>query len=95
MKNCNDTIGNQTRNLPACSAVPQINVLLLAPFQGTDIKIRYVLEICFSFLRFYVRAKTTLTYFSLHVNCRIFLSDFQQILIFSRDFSKSFQYQIS
>jgi len=23
MKNSNDTIGNQTRNLPACSAVPQ------------------------------------------------------------------------
>jgi hypothetical protein len=23
MKNCNDTIGNQTSNLPACSAVPQ------------------------------------------------------------------------
>jgi len=23
MKNSDDTIGNQTRNLPACSAVPQ------------------------------------------------------------------------
>jgi len=23
MKNSNDTIGNQTRSLPACSAVPQ------------------------------------------------------------------------
>jgi len=23
MKNSNDTIGNRTRNLPACSAVPQ------------------------------------------------------------------------
>ena len=23
MKNSNDTIGNQTRDLPACSAVPQ------------------------------------------------------------------------
>ena len=23
MKNCNDTIGNRTRDLPACSAVPQ------------------------------------------------------------------------
>ena len=23
MKNCNDTIGNRTRELPACSAVPQ------------------------------------------------------------------------
>jgi hypothetical protein len=25
MKNSKDTIGNQTRNLPACSAVPQPN----------------------------------------------------------------------
>jgi hypothetical protein len=23
MKNCKDTIGNRTRDLPACSAVPQ------------------------------------------------------------------------
>ena len=23
MRNCNDTIGNRTRDLPACSAVPQ------------------------------------------------------------------------
>jgi hypothetical protein len=26
MKNSNDTIGNQTRDLPTCSAVPQPNV---------------------------------------------------------------------
>jgi hypothetical protein len=25
MKNTNDTIGNQTRDFPACSAVPQTN----------------------------------------------------------------------
>jgi hypothetical protein len=24
IKNCNDTIGNRTRDLPACSAVPQL-----------------------------------------------------------------------
>jgi hypothetical protein len=31
MKNCNDTIGNRTRNLPACSAVPQPTALTRAP----------------------------------------------------------------
>jgi acetoin utilization deacetylase AcuC-like enzyme len=33
MKNCNDTIGNRTRDLLACSAVPQSNVHLHAPIQ--------------------------------------------------------------
>jgi len=32
MKNSNDTIGNRTRDLPACSAVPQPTVLPRAPF---------------------------------------------------------------
>jgi len=31
MKNSNDTIGNRTRDLPACSAVPQPNVPPRAP----------------------------------------------------------------
>jgi len=31
MKNSNDTIGNQTHDLPACSAVPQPTALLCAP----------------------------------------------------------------
>ena len=32
MKNSNDTIGNRTRVLPACSAVPQPTVPLRAPY---------------------------------------------------------------
>jgi hypothetical protein len=32
MKYSSDTIGNQTRYLPACSAVPQPTVQLRAPF---------------------------------------------------------------
>jgi hypothetical protein len=31
IKNSNDTIGNQTRDLPACSAVPQPTAPLRAP----------------------------------------------------------------
>jgi len=31
MKNSNDTIGNRTRNLPACSAVPQPSAPPRAP----------------------------------------------------------------
>jgi hypothetical protein len=31
IKNSNDIIGNRTRELPACSAVPQQNALLSAP----------------------------------------------------------------
>jgi hypothetical protein len=31
MKKSNDTIGNRTRDLPACSAVPQPNALPRAP----------------------------------------------------------------
>jgi hypothetical protein len=32
MKNSNDTIGNRTRDLPACSAVPQPTAPLRAPY---------------------------------------------------------------
>ena len=38
MKNSNDTIGNRTRDLPACSAVPQPTALPRAPI------IRYIWE---------------------------------------------------
>jgi len=31
MKNSSDTIGNQTRDLPTCSAVPQATALPRAP----------------------------------------------------------------
>ena len=31
MKNCNDTIGNRTRDLPACSTVPQPAAPPIAP----------------------------------------------------------------
>ena len=31
MENCNDTMGNRTRDLPACSAVPQPTALRRAP----------------------------------------------------------------
>jgi hypothetical protein len=41
MKNSNDTIGNQTRDLPTCSAVPQLTVLPRAPVkQGYE----YILQ---------------------------------------------------
>jgi len=32
MKNSNDTIGNRTRDLPTCSAVPQPTALSRAPY---------------------------------------------------------------
>jgi hypothetical protein len=41
MKNSNDTIGNRTRDLPTCSAVPQPNALPRAPsYQYTPLDIR-------------------------------------------------------
>ena len=39
MKHSNDTIGNRTRDLPACSAVPQPTVPVRAP-----VNIRYLLQ---------------------------------------------------
>ena len=35
MKNSNDNIGNRTRDLPACSAVPQPTALPRAPAHGS------------------------------------------------------------
>jgi hypothetical protein len=42
MKNCNDTIGNRTRNLPACSTVPQPTAPLrtLSVYSSINIKFR-------------------------------------------------------
>jgi hypothetical protein len=37
MKNSNDTIGNQTRDLPTCSAVPQRTALPRAPYNLLNI----------------------------------------------------------
>jgi hypothetical protein len=46
------------------------------------------------FWQIYV-AGSNKTYLSLHVECPIFLLDFNQIFIFSTDFHRSFQYQVS
>ena len=37
MKNSSDTIGNRTRNLPTCSAVPQPTALLRANFVTLEV----------------------------------------------------------
>jgi hypothetical protein len=37
MKNSNDTIGNRTSDLPACSAVPQTTTLRCAAHQNTRV----------------------------------------------------------
>ena len=42
MKNSNDTIGNRTRDLPACSAVPQPTAPPRAPLNLTCTRIRYI-----------------------------------------------------
>ena len=36
MKNSNDTFGNRTRDLPACSAVPQQTALPRTPYNDDD-----------------------------------------------------------
>jgi hypothetical protein len=39
MRNSNNNIGNRTRELPTCSAVPQATALLLAPYsEGVGLK---------------------------------------------------------
>ena len=48
MKNSNDTIGNRTRNLPACSAVPQPTAPPLAPIMfGEKYKLFSTTLCCF------------------------------------------------
>jgi hypothetical protein len=39
MKNSNDTIVNRTRDLPACSAVPETNASLCALYRGKHVEI--------------------------------------------------------
>jgi hypothetical protein len=53
MKSSNDIIGNRTRNLPICSAVPQPTVLPRAPHKGMyNINLKYfvVAELKFFFV---------------------------------------------
>jgi hypothetical protein len=57
MKNSNDTIGNRTRDLPACSAVPEPTAPPRAQVHGINsVKIQYtnviLIEIC-TLLRYY------------------------------------------
>jgi hypothetical protein len=52
MKNSNDTIGNQTRGLPACSALPQPTALPHAPTLCRNVI--YFVHICFSFFKLYI-----------------------------------------
>jgi len=50
MKNPNDSIGNRTRDFPACSSVPQRYALLLAPLMVKEISYFYPMVntgICF------------------------------------------------
>ena len=49
MKNSNDTIGNQTHDLPACSAVPQPTAISRAPF-GTNYQSHFLLSLTTAFL---------------------------------------------
>ena len=44
LKNSNDTIGNRTRDIPACSAVPQSNVLPRAPTEKSTRNISWEVE---------------------------------------------------
>ena len=43
MKNSNDTNGNRTRDLPACSAVPQINAPPRTPVFRYSVNLYYVI----------------------------------------------------
>ena len=55
MKNSNETIGNRTRDLPACSAVPQTTALARAPKSKIrDSEIMDIQEI----IRVFVRMST-------------------------------------
>jgi len=51
MKNSSDTIGNRTRDLPTCSAVPQPTALPRAP-SSTHLDVLYVTENYFIQLSF-------------------------------------------
>jgi len=46
MKNSNDTIGNRTRDLPACSAVPQPTYMLMRGDYLTGFKEKQCISLC-------------------------------------------------
>jgi hypothetical protein len=48
MKNSNDSIGNQTRDVPACSAVPQPTAPPRAPLSACTLKIEPVVNLSLS-----------------------------------------------
>jgi hypothetical protein len=58
MKNSNGTIGNRTRNLPACSAVPQPTVPPCAPrgLQSNEQKLTFI-PVCESLYRHSLQSK--------------------------------------
>jgi len=59
VKNSNDTIGNRTRDLPTCSAVPQPTALLRAPKEYVLKYIKTVVLTC-DILQFFVIIRTWL-----------------------------------
>jgi hypothetical protein len=63
MKNSNDTIGNRTRNLPNCSAVPQPTAPPRTPFTVTYLKktmfLGYIKFQVFCFLSFLLFIKNS------------------------------------
>jgi hypothetical protein len=61
MKSSGETIGNQTRDLPACSAVPQSNALPRAPKLSVNIASKYL-----NFDTFSNDSLVVLCYFLLH-----------------------------
>jgi len=68
MKNLNDSIGNQTRDLPDCSAVPQPTVSPRTPFceiRKANYYLNYVIEIRYS--RVHDNAKCRLVAVTPHV----------------------------
>jgi hypothetical protein len=55
MKNSNDTIGNRTRNLPACSAVPQPTASQCAPQQANICLIHFLARLSWKTVLLYHR----------------------------------------
>ena len=59
MKNSNDIIGNQTRDLPACSTVPQQTALPRAPTATCTIVI--TANCCYYYLLLFITVTCTTT----------------------------------
>ena len=73
MKNFIDTIGNRTRDLPACGAVPQPNVPPGAP------------QIYLHFLKFLTNRRSTgrseaRSLYALHILCLVSLSTYIDVI---------------